>query len=130
MERLFYPYVRDRDLKIPKNKVIRFYEVVTVYWLTQINEIVLLSLALLIVGYGYKGPAELWYRTLLFKHLVFIFVAFILNRTWVRASRNKVRRATAEEIRAILDDEELSKDLETRLAKICRDYSIPYALGD
>jgi uncharacterized membrane protein len=130
MERLFYPYVRDRDLKIPKNKVIRFYEVVTIYWLTQINEIVLLALAFLIAGYGYTGPVELGYRTLLFKDLVFIFALFIFNRIWVRASRDKVRRATAEEIRAILDDEELSKDLETKLAKICRDYSLPYVLGD
>ena len=91
---------------------------------------VLLSLALLIAGYGYKGPSELWYRTLLLNNLLFIFAAFILNRIWVRTSRNKVRRASAEEIRAILDDEELGKDIETRLAKICRDYSIPYAFSD
>jgi hypothetical protein len=41
-EDLYYPFVGDQDMKIPKNKLTRFYEVITLYWLTQINEIVLL----------------------------------------------------------------------------------------
>ncbi len=48
-KRLYYPYVGDRNLKIPKNKLVRFYEVVIVYWLTQINEIVLLAISSSIV---------------------------------------------------------------------------------
>jgi hypothetical protein len=64
-ERLYYPFVGDRDLKIPKNKLLRFYEVVTIYWLTQINEIVILFLAILLIVCRFVGPADLSYRTLL-----------------------------------------------------------------
>lgn len=125
-ERLYYPYVGDRDLKIPKNKLVRFYEVVTVYWLTQINEIVLLAVSAMIVYYGSRGPVDVSYRTTLFNDLVIVIVAFIVNRAWARASLGKVRRATEEEIRAILDNADLRNDLERRLVRICQDYSIPY----
>jgi hypothetical protein len=50
MEQLYYPFVGDEHMKIPKNKVLRFYEMVTVYWLTQINEIVAISL-LIVIGF-------------------------------------------------------------------------------
>jgi hypothetical protein len=123
---LYYPYVGDRDLKIPKNKLVRFYEVVTVYWLTQINEIVLLALSAMVVYYGFRGPSEILYRTTLFSDLVIVIVAFVVNRAWVRSSRSKVRRATEEEIWAILDSPDLRNDLERRLVRICQDYSIPY----
>jgi hypothetical protein len=125
-ERLYYPYVGDRDLKIPKNRLVRFYEVVTVYWLTQINEFVLLLLAGATIAYSRWGPVELGYRMRLFNDLVAVFVAFALNRWWVGISRAKVRRATEEEIRAILDDPNLRGDLERRLVEVCRDYSVPY----
>jgi hypothetical protein len=123
---LYYPFVGDRDLKIPKNKLVRFYEVVTVYWLTQVNEIVLLLLTGAIVFYRFRGPATLDYRTQLLNDCVVVGCCFILNRAWVRSSQEKVRRATEEEIRAIHDDPALLKDLERRLGQACRDYAIPY----
>jgi hypothetical protein len=129
-ERLYYPFVGDRDLKIPKNKLVRFYEVITVYWLTQINEIILLALTLTIIFYRYCGPAESAYRTMLFDNLAFVVAAFVLNRAWVRASIAKVRRATEEEIWAILDDPALRSDLERHLQRLCKDYSIPYGETD
>lgn len=127
MEQLYYPFVGDRDLKIPKNKLVRFYEVVTVYWLTQINEIVLLLLMAVTVLYRYWGPADLGYRTLLIDDLLIIGFCFLLNRVWVRSSTEKVRRATEEEIMAIHDDVALKQDLENRLIQFCKNYSIPYA---
>lgn len=125
-ERLYYPFVGDRDLKIPKNKLVRFYEVVTVYWLTQINEIVLLGVSAIIITFRYRGPIDLGYRTMLFDSLVIVITAFLLNRIWARASLAKVRRATEEEIWAILEDSGLKSDLEKRLKSLCGDYSIPY----
>jgi hypothetical protein len=123
---LYYPFVGDRDLKIAKNKLVRFYEVVTVYWLTQINEIVLVLLTLLIVVYRYLGPADLAYRTRLLDVFVAVGCGLILNRMWAGSSKEKVRHATEEEIRAIHDDAALLKDLDRRLGRVCRDYSIPY----
>jgi hypothetical protein len=125
-EKLYYPFVGDRDPKIPKNKLVRFYEVITIYWLTQINEIVILGLTSLIIGCRYFGPTDLTYRSLLGKDLIAVVIVFILNRVWVRASLNKVRRATEEEILAILDTPELQIDLEQRLEQLCKYYSIPY----
>ncbi len=125
-EQLYYPFVGDRDLKIPKNKLVRFYEVVTVYWLTQINEIVLIILIAATMFYRYQGPTDLAYRTLLLNDFITVSGALVLNRAWVRSAREKVRRATEEEIRAIHDDAGLRQDLENRLIKVCNDYSIPY----
>jgi hypothetical protein len=123
---LYYPFVGDRDLKIPKNKLVRFYEVVTLYWLTQINEIVVLLVVSTIVLYRYQGPATLTYRTQLLDDFVVVGCFFILNRVWAHSSKGKVRRATEEEIRAIHGDAVLLKDLECRLGRVCHDYSIPY----
>lgn len=49
---LYYPFVGDRDSKIPKNKLVRFYEVITLYWLTQINEIVVCMLGIAVTVYS------------------------------------------------------------------------------
>lgn len=125
-ERLYYPFVGDRDLKIPKNKLIRFYEVVTVYWLTQVNEIVLLVLTIGVFIYRFSGPANLSYRTLLCNDLLLLAVLWMLNRLWVISSRGKVRHGTEDEIKAILDNPELKRDLEVKLHKLCADYNIPY----
>ena len=125
-ERLYYPFVGDRELKIPKNKLVRFYEVVTPYWLTQINEIVLMLLVVMIVICRFTVPSDLIYRTLLLSDLLVIIGAWLLNRIWVRASREKVRRATEDEIAAIHSDQGLLQDLQAKLQDLCRDYSIPY----
>ena len=126
-ERLYYPFVGDRDSKIPKNRLVRFYEVVTVYWLTQINELTLLLLLASVGFYRFKSPAELTYRSMLLTDLLVLCGLFALNRMWARFSKAKVRRATEEEIRAIHDNAELLKALGERLVKLCSDYSIPYA---
>jgi hypothetical protein len=125
-ERLYYPFVGDRDLKIPKNRLVRFYEVITVYWATQINEIVLLLLTAAIVLYRFAGPTDVGFRTMLLNDFIVVTCGFLLNRLWARSSREKVRRATEDEIRAIHDDPALQQELERRLVRLCQDYSIPY----
>lgn len=126
LEDLYYPFVGDRDVKIPKNKLLRFYEVVTIYWLTQINEIVLISAAVLVLYFRFAGPADLGYRTHLLDDSIAVCVLWILNRVWVWFSRNSVRNATEDEIRAIHANLELKAELEQRLIRLCKDYSIPY----
>jgi hypothetical protein len=123
---LYYPFVGDRDAKIPKNKLVRFYEVITVYWLTQINEIVLFLLAGVVAVYALLGPSDVGYRTLLLKDCGILVLAFLLNRVWTRHTLGKVRRATEEEIRAIHEDQKLSAELESRLKTLCSNYRIPY----
>jgi hypothetical protein len=125
-ERLYYPFVGDRDLKIPKKTLVRFYEVVTLYWLTQINEIVLILLVVMTLICRFVGPADSSYRTQLLSDLLIIIGMWILNRIWIRAGREKVRRATEDEIAAIHDDEVLKRQLGEKLRQLCVDYSIPY----
>jgi hypothetical protein len=125
-EELYYPFVGDRDAKIPKNKLVRFYEVITVYWLTQINEIVLFMLGGVVAAYAFIGPADAAYRTLLLSDCGVLIVVFLINRLWTRHALAKVRRATEEEIRAIHADVTLLGELESRLKKLCVNYSIPY----
>jgi hypothetical protein len=125
-EDLYYPFVGDRDVKIPKNKLVRFYEVITPYWLTQINELVICVLGLVVVFYAFKGPADKEYWSLLLSDSGILVLAFIVNRLLARGALGKVRRATEEEIRAIHEDGKLLGELESRLRKLCSDYHIPY----
>jgi hypothetical protein len=125
-EDLYYPFVGDRDSKIPKNKLVRFYEVITPYWLTQINEIVLCLLGIVVTVYSVIGPADVGYRTILLNDCGILIVAFLLNRLWSRFALAKVRRATEEEIRSIHEDSNMLADLERRLITLCGNYNIPY----
>jgi hypothetical protein len=123
---LFYPFVGDRDLKIPKNKLVRFYEVVTFYWLTQINEIVLLLAGIMVIFYRWMGPDDLQYRTSLLTSGIIIAVVFLLNRCLAHATLSKVRSATADEIRSIHDQTALVDELKSRLKSLCENYKIPF----
>jgi hypothetical protein len=125
-EQLFYPFVGDRDLKIPKNRLVRFYEAITPYWLTIINEIVLLFLIALIAVYRFVGPPDLAYRTALLTNCLIVGFVFIGNRLAMQRYLALVRTATSEEIRAIHEDPELVADLGCRLANLCSDYGVPY----
>lgn len=124
-ERLYYPFVGDRDNKIGKNLLVRFYERVTVYWLTQINEILIVASLLSGLSFAWLMPTDIQYQERLWKTIISLIGVFLLNRLWVRSSRESVRLATEEEIKAIHSDH-LDK-LESALKKACNDYGIPYA---
>src|SRR3990172_1553394 len=100
MEAVYYPFVGDRDLKIAKNLLVRFYERVTIYWMTQMNELVLIGMAALLGAYWLLSPwvvthADMAsYSRRLLAILLAIAICFALNRVWVRTSREAVREAT------------------------------------
>jgi hypothetical protein len=127
MERLYYWFVTDHEPKISKNLLVRFYERVTIYWLTQVNEILLLFLASAIAIGRALGPSTVEYRTTLLTVLLLTVGAFALNRLWVRNSREGVQEATFAEIDAITADH--FSDLEDRVQQLCKAYSIPFARG-
>ena len=124
LEKLFYPYVQDRGTKIEKNKLVRFYEVVTRYWLTQINEIVLLLLFTFIAICRFFGPHEASFHTSLLDSSIILVVVFVLNRAWIRSDRERVRRATDAEIDAIIQDHK--ENLGGRIRRLCSQYGIQY----
>ena len=105
----------------------RFYEVVTLYWLTQINEIVLILLLGLVAVYRFVGSSDPPYLASLLNATFILVILFILNRAWVRHGREKVRQATNEEIEDILSNH--LDDLRQRVRSVCEDYGIPFEEG-
>lgn len=129
MERLYYPFVGDVDTRIPKNRLIRFYEVITTYWLTQINELLLVLLLFACTAYAlteFTRVDHAYAVRLLWTTLVIIGL-LALNRLWIHRERESVCRATSDEIQAIHDDEQLKTDLAGRFRAVCEDYGMPYA---
>ena len=99
----FYKFVGDgeHEFSITKNVLIRFYEVVTKYWITQINEI------MLVAAFTLNASYFVVYRNL---HLasdrialigVILPALFLLNRMAAHSFREQVRRATLDEIEEI-----------------------------
>lgn len=99
----FYHFVADyeHDHKVMENLVVRFYEAVTKYWITQLNELALILVFVALVTYYFV------YRThgLALDRIVlgtFALVAlFGLNRFLITRTRAQVRRATTDEIEDI-----------------------------
>ena len=122
LEQLYYRYVGDRDTKIRKNLVVRFYERVTKYWLTQVNEIVLVFLFASVTVCRFVGPETLAYRTRLLDATLLLALLFVLNRAWVNSSRREVAKATQYEIDDILANH--TDDLAKQLAKVRSKYGV------
>jgi hypothetical protein len=124
MEALYYPYVMDgQSGRIPDNLRVRFYERVTKYWLSIVNEMVTLVLVSLIGALRFVGPSTSEYRTMLLNALCLLILFFVLNRLWARATIRSVRIATIAQIAAI--HAQHHADLETRLVGFCSTYGIP-----
>lgn len=99
----YYDFVGDGERKYPitKNLLVRFYESVTKYWITQINEILLIGAFVLdwVYFFIYRSlqlPIDMvavWSLTLP--------VLFFINRIAAAHFRNSVRRSTLDEIEDI-----------------------------
>jgi hypothetical protein len=102
MENNYYVFVGDRDMKIRKNLVVRFYEKVTEYWLSQVAEIVvilfILSLAVLTILsllIQIKVTA-LHFYSIIVSAIIFLVLLFISNQL-----RKKVNIKIMDEINDI-----------------------------
>jgi hypothetical protein len=99
----FYHFAADgeHDHKITENLILRFYESVTKYWLTQVNE--LLVLAALVVDFSYffvYRRLGLDLGTVCVTGFILV-VCFALNRLLARLFLRSVRQATLDEIEDI-----------------------------
>jgi len=96
----YYEFVGDgeREFPITKNLLVRFYESVTKYWITQINEILLIGAFVLdMVFFFIYRQLRLPIDRVAVWSLV-LPILFFLNRIAADQSRNPVRRATLDEI--------------------------------
>jgi hypothetical protein len=122
----FYHFVADyeHEHKVKENLIVRFYEAVTKYWITQINEILLFLLLLLTFMYWrVYNSFDLPLNTIIVTNFV-IVVLFLINRWFVRSTREAVRLATIDEI----EDIHLSflKELEQDLRRIHEEFNLRY----
>ena len=99
----YYEFVGDgeRQYPITKNLLVRFYESVTKYWITQINEILLIGAFILDLFYFFiyrllQLPID---RVAVWSLILPIF--FLLNRIAAEQAKKAVRRATLDEIEDI-----------------------------
>jgi hypothetical protein len=127
MKDLYYHFVGDDEPKVKRKFLVRFYESITKYWITQINELLLFTslVATFVFYFLYSGlgrPVEV-----LRVALIFIFSLLLLNRFFVVHERKAVRPKTGDEISDI--HERLSDELRKRLIQIHRKFNLRYGSG-
>lgn len=111
MKRLFYYFATDYEPKINQNLLVRFYERVTKYWLSQLAEVSLIMLAILTVAYGILEyliwgldfPIRLLWLVLI------VIVIFIVVKRISITLRRTVWDATKDEIEAIISHRDFKK---------------------
>jgi len=124
--KLFYHFVADyeHEHKIKENLIVRFYEAVTKYWITQINEIMLFLLLLLTCTYYFVySSLALSLNTIVNINFI-IATLFMINRYAVRRSKETVRLATTDEIEDIHNS--FSNELEEELKKLHKKFNLKY----
>ncbi len=123
LKRLFYPFAADRDARIGQNFLVRFYERITKYWLTQVAEVALLLLAFLTALYAGIWRDWPWPASTAILMLMIILGLFIGNRLLAYLARRSVWEATQAEIQAI--HSKCGADFKKALAKLGDEYGFP-----
>jgi len=119
--KVFYYFVGDYETKININLALRFYEKVTKYWITQINEILLFFSFIVILILKYFGDLK---SNIAFNGLVIIIIFYLINRFFVKNTKIPVRTATNDEIEDIHKNH--LSELEDELKNLCRKYGLSY----
>lgn len=119
----FYVFVGDGEgeKKIDKNLCLRFYENVMKYWITQINEIIVFSCLIAITVFTCKKMLS--YEKLTFSYMT-ICLLFLINRFFIRSTRESTRQATIDEIEEI--HEKFPKELDNEFRKLHKKFGMTY----
>jgi hypothetical protein len=123
----FYHFVGDGDgeHRIEENTRVRFYESVLKYWITQINELLMILFVVFVFIYifiyrGLSLPLEP-----LFIAMFILVLVFIANRLAIQPIKKTIRQRTLSEIEEI--HEKYLDVLEQELRKLCAKFSLAYA---
>lgn len=130
MKHLFYPFVGDREPEktIGKNFKVRFYESILKYWITQINEVIILFWIIFVFVYyffsqpifNHEAPTNY-----LILNLLFLIIAFITNKAirnyWIMP---QVKKKTSDEIEEIHKNH--SEGLEEEIEYINSEFDLCY----
>jgi len=119
----FYVFVGDDDgeFRISKNLKVRFYERILKYWITQVNEILLLcSYVIIVIATIRKSSSD---KVLLMTAIV-VLGLFFINRMFTCICRNSVRQTTIDEIEEIHD--KFLPQLDVELNKLHKKFDLNY----
>lgn len=116
-EDLYYPFVGDGNQTFNRHKVIRFYECVTPYWMTIVNELVLIANLVFVIAYSLFFDLSPNQIVKLFYVVITLIGLFALNRIFIGRTLNSVKAATREEIFEIHSNH--LPELTNRLNALC-----------
>jgi len=121
--KIYYIFVGDgkHEFKIRENLIVRFYETVLKYWITQINEMILLFAVASVVMLKILSDTP---TDKLFVLLLAIIGLFLVNRFLIYLSRNSLRKATEEEIQDI--HRSFSVQLDKELEDLHKELGLKY----
>lgn len=122
----FYYFAADyeHEHKIKMNLVVRFYEAVTKYWITQINEIILFTLLLLIFVYYFVYlRLSIALNAIVIMNFI-VAILFLTNRWAVRITKEEVWKKTLDEIEDI--HRRFLNELEEELKKLHEKFGLNY----
>ncbi len=124
MEQLFYEYVHDINPKIRQNTLVRFYERITNYWVTQVCEIFLyLTLIVSVLYLPLYRRLNLPWRSPI-SAILLAAGLLAVNAHFADRVRVSVQKATEEEIREIHENH--MADLEQRVSAISKRFGLSY----
>lgn len=103
---IFYDYVGDGKVGITDNTRVRFYEKITLYWITQINEIFLLIFLIGTPIYKITFPIFTLQSSKFYWIILLSIILIITNRWLMRKVLKSVAIATEDQIREIYLSEE------------------------
>jgi len=120
----YYAYVGDGKPGIQENTRIRFYEKITWYWVTQLNEIFislfLICTPLYVLAYSSNSMSTADLATF----ILVLIALWVINRWLIRLTRKATTEATLDEIEEILSKPENVNDLKKQYKKLCTTYRL------
>lgn len=119
----YYDLVGDEKPGITVNARVRFYERITLYWITQLNEIFILLLIIITSAYVIFFSSSLTLQSFAVLLLVLIGLG-ILNRWFIRITRKAVAQATLDEIEEIHAIADNIPKLQEQYKKLCDSHKI------
>jgi len=122
----FYHFVADyeHEHKIKQNLIVRFYEIVTKYWITQMNEIMLFLLLLVNFAYFFVYTClKIPLNPIVVMNFI-VMVLFLLNRLAVKKTKISVWKATSDEIEEIHNS--FMDELDEELRKLSKKFNLNY----
>lgn len=127
--KVYYHFVGDLEHKdkIDENLIVRFYEVVVKYWITQINEVILFFLFIIsLILYPIYNNLGVSMNKIVLLNYAIAFL-FLINSCFIRITREQVRQKTDDEIDEIHNS--FSKELENQIADFHNKNNLRYKHG-